>query len=54
MRGKNLDELYPYVLNDQGFGLRGRPFNLTVSWNIMPHVGGYQEPKDCTACVPGA
>lgn len=58
LKGKNLDELYPYMLNDQGFGLRGRPFNLTVSWNIMPHVGalrtrsksfsGYRFPLDYT------
>lgn len=58
LEGKNLDELYPYVLNDQGFGLRGRPFNLTVSWNIMPYVGvlrtrsksftGFRFPTDYT------
>lgn len=58
LQGVNLDEMYPYVLNDQGFGLRNRPFNLTVSWNIMPCVGalrtrsktfsGFRFPTDYT------
>lgn len=39
LEGKDLDEFHPYVVNDQGFSLRGRPFNLTVSWNVMPLVG---------------
>lgn len=39
LEGKDLDEFHPYVVNDQGFNLRGRPFNLTVSWNVMPLVG---------------
>jgi hypothetical protein len=39
LEGKDLDEFHPYVVNDQGFHLRGRPFNLTVSWNVMPLVG---------------
>lgn len=58
LKGQNLEELYPYVLNDQGFGLRGKPFKLIVSWNIMPHVGvlrtrsksftGFRFPADYT------
>lgn len=39
LEGTGLDERYPYVVNDQGSGMRGRPFNLTVAWNIMPLVG---------------
>jgi Signal peptidase subunit len=39
LEGKDLDEFHPYVVNDQGFNLRGRPFNLTLSWNVMPLVG---------------
>lgn len=59
LQGRSLDELFPYVLNDQGFGMRGRPFNLTVSWNVMPYVGmlrtrsktftGFRFPTDYTA-----
>lgn len=30
---------YPLDLTDTGENLRGAPFNLTVSWNIMPTVG---------------
>ena len=39
LEGEDLDEFHPYVVNDQGFNLRGRPFNLTISWNVMPLVG---------------
>ena len=41
IEGKDLVELYPYVVNDQGFDLRSRPFNLTVAWNVMPLVGEF-------------
>lgn len=34
-----LSEHYPLDLTDQGENLRGTPFNITVSWNIMPTVG---------------
>jgi hypothetical protein len=54
LQGVNLDEMYPYVLNDQGFGLRNRPFNLTVSWNIMPCVGEnfqQQSQSTCSCCL---
>ena len=34
-----LREHHPYAVADQGFGLRGQPFNITVAWNIMPYVG---------------
>ena len=34
-----LREPYPYTIADQGHNLRGRPYNLTVAWNIMPYVG---------------
>ena len=34
-----LREPYPFAIADQGFGLRGLPYNLTVAWNIMPYVG---------------
>ncbi|CAG9461998.1 unnamed protein product [Pedinophyceae sp. YPF-701] len=30
---------HKYRFADRGGGLRGRDFNLTVSWNIMPRVG---------------
>lgn len=30
---------YPYALTDQGFNLRGREFDVTVAWNVMPRVG---------------
>ena len=30
---------YPYAITDQGFNLRGRPFNVTLAWNVMPKVG---------------
>lgn len=30
---------YPYAITDQGFNLRGRQFNITVAWNVMPKVG---------------
>lgn len=30
---------YPLDLTDQGENLRGTPFNITVSWNVMPTVG---------------
>jgi Signal peptidase subunit len=45
LEGKDLDEFHPYVVNDQGFHLRGRPFNLTVSWNVMPLVGATELSK---------
>lgn len=58
LEGKDLDEFHPYVVNDQGFSLRDRPFNLTVSWNVMPLVGalrtrsktftGFRFPNDYT------
>lgn len=28
-----------YVFVDRGRGLRGRPLNLTLAWNVMPRVG---------------
>lgn len=30
---------YPFVLADQGYNLRGRQFDVTVFWNVMPRVG---------------
>ena len=30
---------YPSAITDQGFHLRGRAFNVTVAWNVMPTVG---------------
>lgn len=30
---------YPYAITDQGFNLRGRQFNVTVAWDVMPRVG---------------
>lgn len=30
---------YPFVVSDQGYNLKGRPFNVTVFWNVMPRVG---------------
>lgn len=30
---------YPYAVTDQGFNLRGRLFDVTVAWNVMPKVG---------------
>jgi hypothetical protein len=26
-------------VTDQGFNLRGRQFNVTVAWQVMPKVG---------------
>eukprot|EP00887_Chlorella_sp_A99_P006015 scaffold27.g6015.t1 len=34
-----LRQQYPYAVTDQGFSLRGREFNVTVAWNVMPRVG---------------
>ena len=36
---RKLQKMYPFVLSDQEEGLRGRQFNVTLSWNIMPKVG---------------
>lgn len=30
---------YPYALTDQGFNLKGKSFDITVAWNVMPRVG---------------
>ena len=36
-----IDETFlsKYRLVDNGSGLRGRPVNLTLTWNVMPHIG---------------
>ena len=39
MQLPNLRQQYPYAVTDQGFSLRGRDFNVTVAWNVMPRVG---------------
>lgn len=39
LRLPTLRPAYPYAVTDQGFNLRGRPFNVTVGWNVMPRVG---------------
>jgi hypothetical protein len=36
---KELKPNYPFAVNDQGQGLRGTDFNITVSWNMIPKVG---------------
>lgn len=36
---RKLQKMYPFVLTDQEKTLRGREFNVTLSWNIMPKVG---------------
>lgn len=30
---------YPFQLTDHGAALRGKPFNVTLHWNVMPKVG---------------
>ena len=40
IRVPTLRAQFPYALTDQGFNLRNRDFNITVSWNVMPRVGG--------------
>lgn len=39
LRMPTLRQKYPYQVTDQGFALRGRPFNVTVAWQMMPWVG---------------
>lgn len=40
---------YPFVLADQGYNLRGKQFNVTVAWNVMPYVGAlYSHSKTFT------
>lgn len=34
-----------YYFIDQGNNLKGRPFNLTLYWNVMPVVGGLYSGK---------
>eukprot|EP00889_Picochlorum_renovo_P003284 jgi/Picre1/30314/NNA_005678.t1 len=36
---RKLQKMYPFVLSDQGKSLRDTEFNVTVAWNVMPHVG---------------
>lgn len=52
----NLKPQYPFAVTDQGYSLRGVPFNITVAWNVMPRVGrlysrsqtftGFEFPED--------
>eukprot|EP01080_Neovahlkampfia_damariscottae_P004782 gene4782-8368_t len=39
----NLPNKYPLI--DQGHNLRGKPINITVSWDIMPHSEKYHNLK---------
>lgn len=36
---RKLQKMYPFVLSDQEKTLRGRQFNVSLAWNIMPKVG---------------
>ena len=36
---KQLRPIYPFMLTDEGTGLRGTPFNVSLKWNIMPRIG---------------
>lgn len=53
LRLPTLRPQYPYAMTDQGFSLRGRPFNVSVAWNVMPRVGAlYTRRRTFTgACV---
>lgn len=41
IRHANLPPQWAYTLSAQDYSLRGTPFNLTVSWDVMPIVGEY-------------
>ncbi|KFM28406.1 JmjC domain-containing protein 4 [Auxenochlorella protothecoides] len=34
-----LAQQFPYAVTDQGYTLRGTPFNISITWNVMPRVG---------------
>jgi len=39
---RKLPRMYPFVLAaemNQGAGLLGLPYNVTLAWNVMPRVG---------------
>lgn len=36
---KQLRPIYPFMLTDEGTGLRGTPFNVSLKWNVMPRIG---------------
>jgi len=36
---RKLQKMYPFTLTSQNNDLRGKEFNLTLAWNIMPKVG---------------
>lgn len=35
----DLRQQYPYAVTERGYDFRGAQFNVTLSWNSMPHVG---------------
>jgi hypothetical protein len=39
LRVPSLGSQYPFAVTDKESGLRNRDFNVTVAWNVMPHVG---------------
>lgn len=39
MNIRKLQRMFPFVISDQGESLLGREFNVTVAWDVMPHVG---------------
>lgn len=41
---KQLRPIYPFMLTDEGTGLRGTPFNVSLKWNIMPRIGMLRVP----------
>lgn len=48
-RVDKLRPMYPFAITDRDHALRGRPFNVTVAWNVMPKVGrSYSRSKTFT------
>jgi len=53
---------FPFTLSDQGNGLRGKEFNLTVAWQTVPRSGllltgertfpGFKMPEEYTGAAP--
>lgn len=53
---------FPFTLSDQGNGLRGRDFNLTVAWQTVPRTGlllsgertftGFKMPEQYVGAAP--
>lgn len=45
----NLRSVYPFAVTDQEAALRGKPFSVRLSWQVMPKVGAlYSRSKTFT------